>query len=224
MDKEASGLRLYLDSVDPEEWLSYLSTGIFYGVTTNPKLLAASDVKFEVSQMAELAETAFTMGANEIHLQVWGHDADQMNKIGRKLAAIDPRVMVKVPITQSGILCASELIAEGINVTLTALHSAQQAILAVGMGARFAAPYLGRMIDGGINGVEEVISMHKIVRGMKSPLRLLVASIREVKDLVALAQEGLNTFTLLPTLVDDLANNELTDLAAASFQKAVDGN
>jgi transaldolase len=224
MSKEASGLRLYLDSVDIKDWQTYLPMGLFYGVTTNPKLLAASGIKFEVSQMAELAKSGFSMGANEIHLQVWGHEADQMVKIGRELAAIDHQVMVKVPITPSGILCASKLIAEDVQVTLTALHSAQQAILAVGMGAYYAAPYLGRMVDGGINGVEEVISMHKIVTAMESPLRLLIASIRDIKDLVTLAQGGLNTFTLLPSLVDDLLKNDLTDLAAASFQKAVEGN
>ena len=89
-----------------------------------------------------------------------------------ELAAIDPRVMVKVPINITGILLANQLIDEGANVTLTALHFAQQVVTAVAMGAKYAAPYLGRITDGGLNGLEEVTTMGQIIREMNSPLRL----------------------------------------------------
>jgi transaldolase len=94
--------------------------------------------------------------------------------------------------------------------------------MAVALGARYAAPYLGRITDGGMNGIDEVNAMQRIIEGMESPVRLLLASIREAKDLVILAEKGLNTFTLLPSLIEDLVENQLTKLAAESFQTAVD--
>ena len=221
MVSTSSGLRLYVDSAEEKDWQHYLPTGIFYGVTTNPKLLNQTGIGFTIDRLAKLAQTAFDLGANEIHLQAWGSEMEQMLKIARELARIDQRVMVKVPITPAGILCARKLIAEGSNVTLTAVHSAQQVLIAIALGASYAAPYLGRMTDGGLNGIEEVTSMGRIIATMDSPLRLLVASIRQTADLKTLAERGLNTFTLLPKIIDDLLENELTRQAVISFEEAV---
>lgn len=218
-----SNLRLYVDSVDRKDWDTYMPTGLFYGVTTNPKLLAQFGTPFEIDRLKSLAESAFDSGAKEIHLQVWGRGPDRMLEVGSELGTIDPRVMIKVPITKDGILCAKELIAKGLNVTLTAVHGAEQAIAAIALGAKYAAPYLGRMNDGGMDGLKEIIKMEKIIQGLDSPLRLLVASIRQISDLVILAEAGLNTFTLLPNMIEDLLKNDLTNLAADSFRQAVDG-
>ncbi len=221
MASTSSGLRLYLDSAEEKDWQHYLPTGIFYGVTTNPKLLNQTGIGFTIDRLTKLAQSAFKLDANEIHLQAWGCEMEQMLKIARELARIDQRVMVKVPITPAGILCARKLIAEGSNVTLTAVHSAQQVLIAIALGASYAAPYLGRMTDGGLNGIEEVTSMGRIVAAMGSPLRLLVASIRQTVDLITLAERGLNTFTLLPKIIDDLLENDLTRQAVTSFEEAV---
>jgi len=221
MTREESLLRLYIDSANPDDWDTYLATGMFYGVTTNPNLIAKAGMKFEIDSLKGLAKTAFDFGANEIHMQVWGREPEEMLEVGRGLAAIDPRVMVKVPIDITGILLAKQLIDEGANVTLTALHFAQQAVTAVSMGAKYAAPYLGRMTDGGLNGMEEVTTMGQIIKEMNSPLRLLVASIRQSEDLVTLASKGLNTFTLLPRIIHEFLENSLTDKAVKSFQAAV---
>jgi len=220
MVSTSSGLRLYVDSAEEKDWQHYLPTGIFYGVTTNPKLLNQTGIGFTIDRLAKLAQTAFELGANEIHLQAWGCEMEQMLKIARELARIDQRVMVKVPITPAGILCARKLITEGSNVTMTAVHSAQQVLIAIALGASYAAPYLGRMTDGGLNGIEEVTSMRRIVAAMDSPLRLLVASIRQTAYLKTLAERGLNTFTLLPKIIDDLLENELTRQAVISFEEA----
>ncbi len=129
--------------------------------------------------------------------------------------------MVKVPIDITGILLARQLIDEGAKVTLTALHFAQQAVTAVAMGAKYAAPYLGRMNDGGLNGLEEVSMMGRIIKEMNSPLRLLVASIRQSEDLITLASRGINSFTMQPRIIHDFLENKLTDKAVASFEAAV---
>lgn len=220
MSGEVSLLRLYIDSANPDDWDTYLATGMFYGVTTNPKLLVKSGVEFKINAMKKLAKTAFGLGAQEIHLQIWGDEPEEMLEVGKELAAIDKRVMVKVPIDITGILLANQLITGGANVTLTALHFAQQVVTAVAMGAKYAAPYLGRMNDAGMDGMREVRTMGRIIDRTMSPLRLLVASIRSSEDLVTLASRGLNTFTLVPPIIHDMMENELTRLAVESFNKA----
>jgi transaldolase len=221
MAPQGSSLRLYIDSANPDDWDTYLATGMFYGVTTNPKLLAKAGIEFKVDDLKKLAKTAFKLGANEIHLQIWGNEPEEMLENGKKLASIDPRVMVKVPINITGILLANQLISDGVNVTLTALHFAQQAITAVALGAKYAAPYLGRMSESGLDGLNEVTTMDRIITELESSLRLLVASIRSSEDLVTLASRGLNTFTLLPPIIHELMENELTDKAVKSFEAVI---
>jgi len=222
MNKNSSRLHLYIDSVDSQDWAAYLPTGLFYGVTTNPKLLAAEGIEFEVKTLGHLARKAFDMGAEEIHLQVWGTAFEEMLAVGLELGEISERVRVKVPVTPEGLRCTSQLIKNGIGVTLTALHAAEQALLAAALSADYAAPYLGRMNDGGLNGMEEIVRMQRILDHQCSSTRLLVASIRHIIDLVTLSENGLSTFTLLPSLIDELIQNDLTHLAAASFQDAVE--
>ena len=223
MDQEPSRLRLYIDSAATADWEKYLPLGLFYGVTTNPKLLRAGGIGFNYREISGLAKEAFYLGAGEIHLQVWGENSEDYLEAGRALADIDPRVQVKVPIDRVGLLAARTLIGEGIPVTLTALHSAKQALSAAALGAAYAAPYLGRMKDAGRDGLEEVFQMGRILRSLESPTRLLVASIRDTADLVALAAGGLDTFTLTPPIIEDLVADELTRAAVEAFAAEVTG-
>jgi transaldolase len=223
MIAENSLVRLYIDSAQTEEWEKYLPLGLFYGVTTNPKLLRAAGVGFDIKEIAELAQAAFQLGAGEIHLQVWGESSEDYLERGRALAGIDPRVMVKVPIDRTGMRCARTLISEGIPVTLTALHSAKQALSAAALGATYAAPYLGRMNDAGLDGLGEVLTMQEILWSLESPTRLLVASIRGIPDLVSLAAGGLTTFTLVPAVIEELIADEQTRAAVAAFTAEVQG-
>jgi transaldolase len=216
---ETSSLRLYVDTPDVPAWQRYLPTGLFYGVTTNPKLLYQTGIPCTVQNLADLARTAFDLNAQEIHLQVWGEDTESMLTIGREIAAIDYRVSVKVPITREGVLCARQLIEEGHRVTLTAVHSASQLLIAIALGADYAAPYLGRMNDAGLNGLDELLAMQQMIRHTGSSTRILTASIRQLSDLTTLARHGLDTFTLLPKLVDELLENPLTIQAAADFNE-----
>lgn len=223
MSENQSTLRLYLDTADIPTWQRLLPTGMFYGVTTNPKLLYQENIPCTVDNLAHLAEAAFDLGAQEIHLQVWGEDTAAMLQLGREIAAIDARVSVKVPITPAGIVCARQLIAAGSRVTLTAVHSANQMLIAIAQGAAYAAPYLGRMNDAGLNGLDELRAMQQMAEHSGSATRILAASIRQLSDLTALAAAGLDTFTLLPPLVDELLANELTHRAAAEFNEKARG-
>lgn len=219
MSNTEARLRLYVDTSDSALWQRYLASGLFYGVTTNPKLLYQAGIANTVETLAGLAETAFDLGAQEIHLQVWGGETANMLAIGRELAAIDTRVSVKVPITEAGLLCGRELIDSGTKVTLTAVHAAVQMLPIIALGAAYAAPYLGRMHDAGLDGLDEIVAMREMVSRLNGRTRILVASIRQLADLAVLARRGLDTFTLLPALVDELLANPQTIQAAADFEE-----
>ena len=177
-------------------------------------------IEASVENIKSLAERAFELGAKELHLQVWGETPDAWIKVARQLSAIDwQRVMVKVPLTENGVLCAKELITEGVNITLTAAHASHQVLTAISLGADYIAPYLGRMTDAGQKGLEEIIAMQKIIDATESPLQLLVASLRQIDDVVTLAQHGVSSFTLSPERVEDLLKNNLTQKATDDFEK-----
>jgi transaldolase len=213
------GLKLLVDTADVSIWERLLPTGVFYGVTTNPKLINQASLPCTVKSLHGLARTAFDLGANEIHLQVWGTQTNKMLSIGRELAAIDPRVRVKVPGTRAGFPCAKTLAHEGARVTLTALYAAQQALAAIALGAAYAVPYLGRMNDAKLDGIAEVIAMQEIVTQFTSHTRVLVASIRELEDVVSLARHGVGVYALQPSLAEALLDHPLSIQAAADFEE-----
>lgn len=102
MVSKFSTLRLYVDNAEEKDWQRYLPTGIFYGVTTQPKLLHQAGISFSVGHLAELVNTAFELGANEIHMQVWGRETEPMLKIGQELDGIDQRIMEKFQLIHRG--------------------------------------------------------------------------------------------------------------------------
>ena len=116
-------MKIFLDSAEIDQIKEVASWGILDGVTTNPKLLYQAGIPNTVENLGNLAHTAFDLGAQEIHLQVWGGETKPMLAIGRQLAAIDPRVSVKVPITEAGLLCARQRSEEERTCTRTAVQA-----------------------------------------------------------------------------------------------------
>lgn len=216
----ASGICLFLDTADVKQWQHWLPTGLFYGVTTNPLLLERAARACCAEQLKDLAQQAFELGAKEVQLQTWGATANSLLKTGKILAAIDERVVVKVPITKSGTEAASQLIAQGIRVTLTGVYAVHQVLIAAALGAHCTAPYLGRISDLGRNGREDLVAMQRSVAGVGSATRVLVASIRNVDDITFLATQGLNTFTFSPAIAAAFFDVTATNQAATDFEQA----
>lgn len=214
-------LRFFLDTADTNAWETWLPSGIFYGVTSNPLLLERAQVPCTVSALTYLAEKALSLGVQEVQLQTWGDSTQTLVTTGRALAKIDQRVVVKVPITQLGTEAATVLIAENIRVTLTAVYDVPQILIAAALGADYAAPYLGRIDDVGGNGREVLAQMQQILDGINSSTRILTASIRDIGDITFLAAQGLNTFTFAPKIAAALFMSEKTDAATAVFEASV---
>lgn len=216
-------LRLYLDTADTEAWRIWMPTGLFYGITSNPLLLERAQVKCDHPTLKQLAQEAFDLGAQEMQLQTWGDTVEDLVSTGKKLAAIDSRVVVKSPITRMGTTAASQLIAAGVRVTLTAVYSVHQVLIAAALGADYVAPYLGRINDAGGNGRETLAKMQQALTGVKSPTRILTASIRDIEDIAILATQGLDTFTFSAKIATAFFNVPATETATADFARAARG-
>jgi transaldolase len=213
-------LRFCLDTADPQEWQVWLPTGLFYGITTNPLLLEKAQLPCTVEQLQQLTQQALSLGAQEIQLQTWGSSVEALVSTGQRLAAIDERVVVKIPITQMGTVAAAKLSCLGVRLTFTAVYAVHQVLIASALGTEYAAPYLGRINDLGRNGRDDLVAMQRSLTGVNSSTRLLVASIRSVADITFLASHGLDTFTFSPAIAAEFFEVAATDQAATDFEQA----
>jgi transaldolase len=212
-------LRLFLDSADPAQWQQWLPSGLFHGVTTNPTLLRRAGQPCSLVRLAQLSRTAFAHGIEELQLQAWGGSAAVMRECGEALAALAPgRIVVKLPVTRQGAAVARELLRAGIPITFTACYEPHQVLIAAALGVRYIAPYLGRICDQGRDGEAAVIAMQRSLAGLRSPVRLLVASLRRTEELSRLTAAGLDTFTINPELTTELFGCGATQAASDRFE------
>ncbi|PZD72304.1 Transaldolase [Acaryochloris thomasi RCC1774] len=215
-------MHLFLDTADQSQWHRWLPLGVFDGITTNPTLLERSQVPCTLESLKSLAQSGFDLGVQEIQMQTWGREPETLYKNGHALAKISDRIVVKVPITQAGCTAAARLIVDGIRVTMTGVYARHQVLLATSLGAEYAAPYLGRITDSGRNGRDDLAQMQQALDGVGSDMKLLVASIRAVEDIVFLARQGLDTFTVGDAIATQLFDVDATLQAAETFEKAAD--
>ena len=217
-------IQLLLDSADPIIWKDWASVGIFNGITTNPSLLKASNQPCTIKHLKELALKAEAAGYKELHLQAWGENPEEITACGYALGRLTTKslkVHIKIPITQTGCKAGKVLIKSNHSITFTACYESSQVLVAAALQATYIAPYLGRMNDQKKNGLDEVVSMQNMLKGVKSRCKVLVASIRSLNELTHLATQGLSTFTISPKLAQELFNVPETLNAASDFQSDV---
>ncbi len=215
-------LNLLLDNADPSEWGKWLKSGIFNGVTTNPTLLKKAGQKCSLTNLKGLCKKAQDLGCKEIHIQAWGQNSDELANCGLSLAELSNKeidVYVKIPITIEGIKAARRLLEHEVNITFTACYEAKQVLIATAIGAKYIAPYMGRINDLGKDGRQEITSMQRILEGLESHCKILVASIRSCEDINHLAANGVCTFTLSTDIAYKLLHSKETAKAAKIFEK-----
>lgn len=217
-------MRLYIDSAVMSEIEEALASGYVYGVTTNPTLLRRADVG--AAAVPDLVRQVFALGAKEMHAQTYAEDAEGMVREGRELAGLDPRVVVKIPATSHGFKAASQLSGMGLRVTLTAVYTAQQAILANAVGAHYIAVYLGRMRDAGLDALDLVARMQRTLDTCATnapapshPVEILAASVRSPEEVEALAELRVATATMPLKILNMLPTSPATAAAASAFSE-----
>jgi transaldolase len=210
-------MRILIDSGEIAAIRQALDGGFVVGATTNPTLLRRAGVR--AAEVPGLARQAIDAGAEEVHLQVFAAETDRMLAEARELVAIDEaRIVVKIPATPPGCSAAAQLARAGVRVTLTAVYTLRQALLAQSVGARYIAIYIGRMRDAGIDGLALAGQMQALLHAQSAGVAILAASIRDPEELVALGMHGIAAATLAPPVLGQLLDSAATAQAAATFE------
>ena len=209
---------LYVDSADRARAEPLLQSGCFRGLTTNPTLLRDAGVRR--GDLGALVDWALAAGAQVVFLQTWGSTVAELSDHAHELRDLDPRVVVKVPVTPAGVAVAAALEAAGTPTLVTAVYSGSQVLPTLAARASYVAPYLGRMADAGRDAREEVSLMQRAIAATGSTTRLLVASIREPRDVVELAASGVSDFTIGPALWARSFSDPATAAALEVFEQA----
>lgn len=214
-------MHLYIDSADLSELGALPQHPVFSGVTTNPTLQRAARVDEEA--LHHLVTRLLDGGVRAVHVQVKARDADAIVEQGLVYASLGERgrIFVKVPATRPGLEAVSRLARQGIACTVTAAFEVEQVRFAQACGARYVAPYLGRMNDAGIDGLARIARMQAVLERYQAAAepacRLLVASVRTLEDFRALLEIGVGAATVKPDLARRMLDNEATLRAEDAF-------
>lgn len=209
-------MRILVDSADLGAIGDALETGLVAGVTTNPTLLRRAGVSR--SGVLGLARAAFAAGAGEVHLQAYAEDTTGMIRDGLEFVELDAsRIHVKLVATRAGYRAASALSAKGVKVTMTAVYTLNQALVAQSVGARSIAIYLGRLRDAGIDPMELAGRMQALLDAQGADVDILAASIRDPGELAELAIRGVASATVVPAILERLLDSDATTRDALVF-------
>lgn len=206
-------MKFFVDTADANEIRDLASTGLLDGVTTNPSLVAKAGKPF-----IPLIEEICGIVPGPVSAEVASTDYETMIKEGKKLAAVAPNVTVKVPLTPAGLRVCKELSDNGTDVNVTLCFSAAQAILAAKAGATFVSPFVGRLDDIGMEGMELIADIVTIYDNYPNwDTEVLVASVRHPMHIVEAARLGAHVVTCPPDVIKKLYNHPLTDKGLSAF-------
>jgi len=207
-------MKLFIDSADVTELRAAAASGLVDGVTTNPSLIAKSGRK-----MKEAIAEICAIIPGPVSAEAVATDVDGMLAEGRYLARIASNVVVKLPLTENGLRACRTLSDEGIRVNVTLCFSAVQAMLAAKAGAYFISPFIGRLDDRGVDGMELIREIRRIYDNYGYQTNILSASIRSADHVRLAALAGSDCATLPPKIFAALYKHELTDSGVEAFLK-----
>ena len=205
-------MKIFLDTADTELIRKYKDTGLIDGVTTNPTLIMKSGRKPD-----DVYQEIKDMGIWDISMEVVG-TADEMIEEGRRLVGVFGfPATIKVPMTREGIEACRRLSEDNIRVNVTLIFSAAQAIIAARAGAYYVSPFVGRLDDQSVAGLEVVRSIAELYRIQGAPTQVLAASIRSVQRVVRSFYNGASVVTMPPQILEQMYDHILTDMGMAIF-------
>lgn len=206
-------MKFFVDTADTKEIQELADTGLLDGVTTNPSLIAKTGRDFKQT----IAEICDIVGG-PVSAEVTATDADGMITEGRELAKIAKNVAIKVPLTMPGLKACKALTSDGAMVNVTLCFSANQALLAAKAGATFISPFIGRLDDIGLNGMD-LIREIRVIYDNYADLNtdILAASIRTVGHVKEAALIGADVATVPPATLKALVKHPLTDKGLEAF-------
>ncbi len=207
-------MKFFADTAEIDEIAELNDLGMVDGVTTNPSLILKSG-----RDILEVTREIAGMVEGPVSAEVVALEADDMLAEGRKLAEIAPNIAVKVPLTWAGLKTCKALSAEGTMVNVTLCFSANQALLAAKAGATFISPFIGRLDDINIDGMELIADIRAIYDNYGFETQILAASIRSANHMKDAALIGADVATAPPSVIRKMADHILTDKGLEVFMK-----
>ncbi|MEX0628840.1 MAG: fructose-6-phosphate aldolase [Cucumibacter sp.] len=207
-------MKLFVDTTEIDEIRELNETGMLDGVTTNPSLVAKSgrDFKDAIKEICSIVK-------GPVSAEVASTDLKTMIKEGEILARLAENVCVKVPLTWDGLKACRHLRANGTMVNVTLCFSANQAMLAAKSGATFISPFIGRLDDINLPGMDLIAEIRQIYDNFAFTTEILAASIRGVNHVSQAALAGADVATIPASVFKKLYDHPLTEKGLASFVK-----
>lgn len=214
-------MKFFIDTANLEQISKAQEMGILDGVTTNPSLMAKEGVKGK-EQIFRHYKTICDIVDGPVSAEVFATDFAGMVKEGEELAAIDPKITVKLPCTAEGIKAIKYFSTKGIATNCTLVFSSGQALLAAKAGATFVSPFVGRLDDIASDGIALVAKIVDIYRYYGYNTQVLAASIRHTQHIIQCLEAGADVATCPLSAIEGLLNHPLTDSGLATFLKAAE--
>ena len=205
-------MKFFVDTAEVSEIIELNDLGMVDGVTTNPSLIKKSR-----RDILEVTKEICGIVSGPVSAEVTAIDADKMIAEGRKLAELASNIAVKLPLTWDGLRACRVLSQEGKMVNVTLCFAANQALLAAKAGATFISPFIGRLDDINLDGMELIEDIRTIYDNYGFETQILAASIRTANHVLDSARIGADVITAPPAIIKNLANHPLTDKGLASF-------
>jgi transaldolase len=205
-------MKFFVDTADTDAIRELAASGLVDGVTTNPSLIAKAgrDITEVTKEICDIVD-------GPVSAEVTALDHETMVEQGRKLATIAENIAIKVPLTWDGLRACKVLSDEGRMVNVTLCFTAAQALLAAKAGATFISPFIGRLDDIGLDGMELIADIRQIYDNYGFSTEILAASIRSVNHVRDAAKIGADVATLPPGVMKSLAGHPLTDKGLDAF-------
>lgn len=209
-------MRFFIDTANVEEIRMANEMGIICGVTTNPSLIAKEgrDFKQVIGEIASIVD-----GPISGEVKATTADAEGMIKEGREIAAIHPNMVVKIPMTVEGLKAVKVLNAEGIRTNVTLVFSAAQALLAARAGASYVSPFLGRLDDVSMPGIDLIEDIMEIFQVHGIETKIIAASVRNPIHVIDCARAGADIATVPYKVLVQMTQHPLTDQGIEKFKK-----
>lgn len=216
-------MKFFVDTANVEDIKKANDMGVICGVTTNPSLIAKEGRDFS-EVIKEI--TSIVDGPISGEVKATTTDAEGMIKEGREIAAIHPNMVVKIPMTVEGLKATKVLSSEGVKTNVTLVFSAAQALLAARAGATYVSPFLGRLDDISMPGIDLICDITEIFQMHNIQTEIIAASVRNPIHVIDCAKAGADIATVPYSVIEQMTKHPLTTQGIEKFQadyKAVFG-
>ena len=209
-------MRFFVDTAKVEDIKKADDMGVICGVTTNPSLIAKEGRDFNevIREITQIVD-----GPISGEVKATTTDAEGMIREGREIAAIHKNMVVKIPMTVEGLKAVKVLAKEGIKTNVTLVFSANQALLAARAGATYVSPFLGRLDDISVRGVDLIREIAEIFAVSDIDTQIIAASIRNPIHVTDCARAGAHIATVPFTVIEQMVHHPLTTVGIEKFQK-----